>query len=53
MVQAKHRLESKVHQRECCRRRDRDVASARQLKEFQTALIFQRLAGDGAERGKT
>jgi len=49
MVQAKHRLEIKVHQRECCRWRDRDVASARQLAEFQTAMIVQRLACDGAE----
>jgi hypothetical protein len=50
MLQATHRLESKVHHRECCRR-DRDVASARQLAEFLTAMIVQRLAGDGAERG--
>jgi hypothetical protein len=53
MLQATHRLESKVHHRECCRWRDRDVASARQLAEFLTAMIVQRIAGDGAERGKT
>jgi hypothetical protein len=52
MLQETNQLEGKVHQRECRRGRAGDLSGARQLKEFQTAMIVQRLVC-GAERGKT